>query len=179
MNLTAAELVTLTGHGLVTDSRRVARAFGKQHKNVLRIIEEMRASKEPEIAAHAGLNFEPCIFEVRGGKNSVRQGLGYQMSRDGLTELAMSFTGDKARLVRIRFIAAFNAMAEQLKCKQMNRWQRMYELMAQESESLMRASFGSHLMLERKRELPGFKEQFSALEAEIQQPLGLFGGGVH
>ena len=45
------------GAELVTDSRAVALAFGKRHKNVLRTIDRMRASGRALIAEHARLNF--------------------------------------------------------------------------------------------------------------------------
>ncbi|AIP70170.1 Rha family transcriptional regulator [Burkholderia pseudomallei] len=41
------DIVTLGGDRLVTDSRRVAMAFGKRHDNVLRDIHAMRDSGVP------------------------------------------------------------------------------------------------------------------------------------
>jgi phage regulator Rha-like protein len=59
----------------------------------------------------------------------------YEMTKKGLAELAMSFTGEKARVVRIRFIAAFNATAEQLHRRDLGLWQGMRHLIAREAES--------------------------------------------
>lgn len=50
-------------------------------------------------------------------------------------------------------------------------WQQMQALIAREVESKVRASFGSHLMLERKREIPAFADQRAMLEAAIQPSL--------
>lgn len=161
------EFVMVAGDHLVTDSRKVARAFGKQHKNVLRAIEEMRANTNPEIAEHGRLNFEPSSYVNRQNKVQPQ----YLMTKDGLAELAMSFTGDDARVSRIRFIAAFNAMAEQLAKGQQNLWQQMQALIAREVESKVRASFGSHLMLKRKREIPPLRTERGILEAAIQPSL--------
>lgn len=72
--------------GLVTDSRAVALAFGKLHKNVLRTIDQMRLSTHPEIAKHYRLNFEPVDFI---DKNGDRRPM-YRMTQKGLSELAMS-----------------------------------------------------------------------------------------
>jgi hypothetical protein len=47
----------------------------------------------------------------------------------------------------------------------------MQALIAREVESKVRASFGSRLMLERKREIPDFREQRNVLEAAIQPSL--------
>lgn len=48
--------IARNGTELVTDSRAVALAFGKRHKNVLRTIENMRVSLHPEIVEHYRLN---------------------------------------------------------------------------------------------------------------------------
>ncbi len=53
----------------------------------------------------------------------------------------------------------------------MNLWQQMQALIAQEVESKVRASFGSHLMLERKREIPYFRNEHEQLESQIQPSL--------
>lgn len=50
-------------------------------------------------------------------------------------------------------------------------WQQMQALIAREVESKVRASFGSHLMIERKREIPGFRAQHLVLDAQIQPSL--------
>lgn len=52
-------------------------------------------------------------------------------------------------------------------------WQQMHALIAREVDSKVRASFGSHLMLERKREIPGIGAERARLEAEIQPMLQL------
>jgi phage regulator Rha-like protein len=93
------------------------------------------------------------------------------MTKDGLSELAMSFTGDRARICRIRFIAAFNAMAEQLANGEKNLWQKMQALIAKETASQLKASFGSHLMLDRKREIRPLREERQELETAIQPSL--------
>lgn len=166
-----AQLVTLDGDHLVTDSRIVANAFGKQHRNVVRIIDEMRASPNEEIASHATLNFERCIFDYKAGRGSVRKMPGYRMTKDGLTELAMGFTGDSARVCRIRFIAAFNSMAEMIANREKNVLQQIHELTKKETVSEVKATFGSRLMLTRKKEIKPLREQRAQLEAMIQPSL--------
>ena len=163
------ELVTVDGDKLITDTRKVARAFGKQHKNVLRVVDAIRDSRSPEVQEHYRLNFEPV--EDLDAKGQLRRL--YLMTKDGLSELAMSFTGEKARLTRIRFIHAFNAMAEYINAGRSGLWQQMNALLAKDADSKARASFGSHLMLDRKRQKPVFERQYAKLMAHIQQPLQL------
>ena len=88
----------------------VAEAFGKKHKNVLRDIDNLECSEE-----FLGLNFEPCV-KIRelasGGKIQDRY---FNITRDGFTFLAMGYTGKKAAEFKEKYIAAFNAMEQQLK----------------------------------------------------------------
>jgi Rha family phage regulatory protein len=165
------QLVTVQGDHLVTDSRIVAKYFGKAHKNVLRIIDDMRMSSNPEIAQHSRLNFEPCMFDYKTGKGGMRSAPGYRMTKDGLSELAMSFTGDRARLCRIRFIAAFNQVAEELAVSEKNLWQKMQALIAKETQSQVKAAFGSRLMNLRRREIRPLRAERAELETALQPSL--------
>jgi hypothetical protein len=54
---------------------------------------------------------------------------------------------------------------------QLGLWQQMQALIAREVESKVRASFGSHLMLERKREIPTLDAERDLLERQIQPSL--------
>lgn len=52
-----------------------------------------------ELAEHYRLNFEPTSFQVAGPRGGVRSEPMYRMTAKGLPELAMSFTGNEARLI--------------------------------------------------------------------------------
>jgi hypothetical protein len=54
---------------------------------------------------------------------------------------------------------------------QRNLWQQMQSLIAKEVRSQVRASFGSRLMLDRKRELPSLRDERALLESAIQPSL--------
>lgn len=108
MDLTA--FISREGDELVTDSRAVALAFGKQHSKVIRTIKQMIFSDHAEIAKHGRANFGESSYVNAQGKTQPM----YRMTADGLSELAMSFTGDLSRIVRIRFIAAFREVARRL-----------------------------------------------------------------
>ncbi|VBO15442.1 Rha family transcriptional regulator [Burkholderia pseudomallei] len=166
-------IVTLEGDRLVTDSRRVAKAFGKRHDNVLRDIHAMRDNDEAEIREHYRLNFEETVETRPSPLGGVIPSVAYRMTKDGFAELAMSFTGNKARIIRIRFLAAFNAMAEYIARREQTLWQQMVELNAQDAASEARASFGSHLMLQRRKALPEFEARRLRLSSRMQLPLAL------
>ena len=95
-----------------TTSLLVAERFDKQHKNVLQSIEAV-IKKCPD-KAFAQLNFQPSKYQVKAGKNSIREEKTYNLTRDGFTLLVRGFTGDKAFLWNIAFINAFNQMEQLL-----------------------------------------------------------------
>lgn len=87
------------------DSRYVAQIFGKQHKNVIRDIENLECSEE-----FSRLNFEPAKYKDEQGKPRPC----YQMTRDGFTLLVMGFTGKKAMKFKEAYILRFNEMESRL-----------------------------------------------------------------
>ena len=91
--------------GMFTTSLIVAQAFEKEHKNVLRDIENLECS-----ALFNELNFEPV--EYKDAKGEMRPA--YRLTRDGFAFLAMGFTGKRAALWKEKFLEAFNAMERRL-----------------------------------------------------------------
>lgn len=158
------------GAELVTDTRAVALAFKKRHKNVLQTIDKMRGSKHPEIAAHYRLNFQPVDFlDAKGERRPM-----YRMTAKGLSELAMSFSGDEARVIRIRFLNAFEEVAERLACAERTITERLLALERREMPSKVKGQIGSRMMNERRKEKPGFEEERATLMAVAQPALPLF-----
>lgn len=102
------DFVMLAGDKIVTDSRKVAEAFGKRHDNVLRAISKLGCSE-----LFAKLNFEVCFEnnELQNGKPLKF----YRMTKDGFMLLVMGFSGKKAMAIKEAFIAAFNAMADHIR----------------------------------------------------------------
>lgn len=163
--------VAREGSQLVTDTRAVALAFGKRHKNVLRTIERMRTSTHSVISEHYRLNFEPASFEVRGPRGGIRMEPMYKITAKGMSELAMSFTGDDARVVRIRFINAFEEVAERLSRAEKSITEQLLALERRELPSKVKGQVGSLLMNERRREKPDFEAQRTVLAALAQPSL--------
>lgn len=97
------DLVFKNGSEAETDSRRVAKAFGKLHKNVIQEIENLDCP-----ADFARLNFQLCyeINELANGK-PVKY---YRISESGAMLLIMGFTGSEAVAVKLAFIEAFKEM---------------------------------------------------------------------
>ncbi|KAB1440361.1 Rha family transcriptional regulator [Pseudodesulfovibrio senegalensis] len=83
----------------------VAEHFKKQHKDVLKAINNLDCPKE-----FNGRNFAPV--EYLDSKGEARPAV--NMTRDGFSILAMGFTGKKAMEWKVKFLEAFNAMEKQL-----------------------------------------------------------------
>lgn len=104
------ELVFLTGAESSTDTFKVALAFGKDHKDVLRKTRAVISQCSTEFAER---NFTLCHEnnELQNGKPQPF----YQMTRDGWTMLVFSFTGKTAMAFKEAYIAAFNWMTDMIR----------------------------------------------------------------
>ena len=99
-------LITKTEDGkLVVSSRRVAKDFGKEHKNVVRAIENLTAQN----SAVKNIMIK-STFNHRG--NEYKE---YLLTRDGFSLLVMGFNGREALEWKLKYIEAFNTMERKLK----------------------------------------------------------------
>jgi Rha family phage regulatory protein len=155
-------LVTIDRDRIVTDSLTLARTFGKRHDSILRAYDKLQCSEE-----FSRRNFVAADYVDAQGK--CRRSI--TMTKDGFVMLAMGFTGPKAAAFKEDYIRAFNEMDEALKRGAQGLWQQLQALIAKETESQVKASFGSHLMLERKRDLPTLREKREELALQIQPSL--------
>ena len=99
-------IVESDGSSMFTTSLIIAEIFEKEHKNVLRDIENLECSED-----FHRLNFEhtPYVHPQFGQTYPA-----YRLTRDGFAFLAMGFTGKKAAAWKEKFLEAFNAMERQL-----------------------------------------------------------------
>ncbi|HEM6865074.1 MULTISPECIES: Rha family transcriptional regulator [Providencia] len=153
------KMVMASDGQVFTTSKKIADYFGKRHDNVLRKIRQVRDECPDNFAQ---LNFEEADFIDKNGDIQPM----YKLSKDGYMLLVMGFTGKAAMLIKIKFIQAFNWMAEQI-----SRWKELGEeaqhrhaLKAAKSE--LKGRLGSQLMNGRKKEK-------KALQLEYEQILSL------
>lgn len=158
----AEHLVQLDGDKLVTDSLTVAKSFGKRHKNVLQAYDKLQCSPE-----FSRLNFQPSDYVDERGKPQRL----VKMTKNGFMMLVMGFTGEMAMAFKEACIAAFNATAAYIAQHQQSLWQRMQALIARETQSKVKASYGSHLVLARKRKLPAVHTERADLDSQVQMLL--------
>ena len=100
------ELTIIKNDQAVTSSLIVAEQFGKDHRNVLQAIDEIRGSAE-----NSATLFQESTYIHPQNKQEYRM---YYMNRDGFSLLAMGFTGSKALTFKLNFINAFNLMEAEL-----------------------------------------------------------------
>lgn len=106
LTLTVSDLVFNQGEKVRTTSLKVAEAFNKQHKDVIRKLKGLECSND--------------FIERNFTLNEYRDGIGrklpmFEMSKDGFMFLVMGFTGKKAAQIKEAYINAFNQMANQLR----------------------------------------------------------------
>lgn len=96
----------------VTTSRALADHFGKQHKDVLRAIENTidQLDETEEGKAFNRRNFAPVNYLDAKGETRPM----YILTRDAFTLLAMGFTGSRALAFKVAYINAFNRMEQLL-----------------------------------------------------------------
>ena len=108
------QLIPMDEHGMfadyndtaLVDSRFVADAFEKGHREVLRSIDQILSEDSGYSAEFNRCNFAPITYtDVRGRKQRC-----YAMTRDGFTALVMGFTGKKAARFKEFYIKRFNEM---------------------------------------------------------------------
>jgi Rha family phage regulatory protein len=109
--------VFLRSGTVFANSRDVAAYFEKDHRHVLRdidqLIEKQQSPKLDEgISIPTGWIVER--IEPRPADNPGRPFRSFDMTRDGFTLLAMGFTGAKAMRFKLAYIEAFNRMEGEL-----------------------------------------------------------------
>ncbi|MBB3004376.1 phage regulator Rha-like protein [Paraburkholderia tropica] len=147
-------------------SEIIARGVEVQHKNLLAMVRKY----ESDLA-----EFGPPAFQTRLAKTPQGGGrpVEYAMLNEQQATLLLAFMRNSPKVIqfKIALVKEFFRLRDELQNRDKNLWQQMQELIAREVESKVRASFGSHLMLERKREIPQFDAARFALESQMQPSL--------
>ena len=106
LTLTVSDLVFNQGEEIRTNSLKVAEAFNKQHRDVVRKLRTLECSDE-----FNARNF--AHVEYRDKKGELRNA--FEMTKDGFMFLVMGFTGKEAAQIKEAYIDAFNQMANKLR----------------------------------------------------------------
>ena len=150
------DLITINNDGQpVASSRDIAEHFEKEHRNVLRDIDDLRKDV---------LNFEQMFFSVEIPDSYGRPQRAYLMNRDGFSLLVMGFTGKSALEWKLKYIDAFNRMEAQIKNPQLSPAE---QLLAQ-----------AQLMVEQERRLKALENRAERTEQTMQKTLDIFSAPV-
>ncbi|WP_349573128.1 KilA-N domain-containing protein [Azotobacter salinestris] len=153
------------GRYCLNDLHRAAMARGRATKAHRPGSFMRRAETDRLIGAAKKRCTDSCIdpaVVIKGGDKAQQ---GTFVSRPLVYAYAMWIDAD----FHLDVIEAFDTM----QTASLGAWQQMQALIAQEVESKVRASFGSYLMHQRKREIPYFTAEIARLEAEVQPSLPL------
>lgn len=111
------ELVFLKKDEAMADSLMVAEMFGKEHRNVVRAIENiMEGIAKNEHTPK--MFFKSSYKHPQNGERYTK----YYMNRDGFSLLVMGFTGKKALEWKLKYIEAFNKMEKVIIEKRTDAW---------------------------------------------------------
>ena len=110
-NIPISEPIVVERKGtLVANSRDVAAYFKKEHKNVLRDIDNIL--KNMQSSNLSSLYFTKMPYTVEG---QAREYLSYDMTKNAFMLLVMGFTGSEALSFKLRYIEQFDAMETALR----------------------------------------------------------------
>lgn len=113
------QLIPMNSYGLFADtnetarvdSRFIAQAFNKRHRDVLRDLRNLLDPNNGLSANFSQRNFALTTYADNQGKKRPC----YQLTRDGFVMLIMRYNGAKANHFKELYIQRFNEMEEQIK----------------------------------------------------------------
>lgn len=146
----------------------IARGVEQGHASVIKLLRKHIAAFQE----FGHVDFKSEVVHRKQGGGSVRE---YAMLNEHQAGLLIAFMRNTPRAVKfkVELIRDFFRMRSELSRREVDLWQQLQAVIAKEVESKVRASFGSHLMLERKREIPLLDSERQRLESEIQPSLQL------
>jgi Rha family phage regulatory protein len=106
-SLISSPALTLVHRRPCVSSLKIAEHFGKPHDRVLKDIRRVIGEVPPEFGL---VNFDESSYINQQGKEQPM----FNVFQDGFVILGMGYTGPKAMRMKVAYIAAFNAMRDEL-----------------------------------------------------------------
>lgn len=164
MVLVPEEVVFAQGQELKTDSLKVAKVFGKLHKNVIRDIRNI-INQLPEDFSR--LNFELVEYVDNKGEHRPL----YEMTKDGFILLVMGYNTADAMKIKIAYINAFNQMQHQINNLNNTLIAKLLAALEAEKQSFAMASLAGRILRQRKEDKQVYQKQITEYEQELQPML--------
>ncbi|GDY37687.1 Rha family transcriptional regulator [Acidovorax sp. NB1] len=161
------QIVSVINGEPLTSTAVIAQGMSQKHRSVVQLLRRYA----DQLATMGRVQFEVAPFATRGGTQAREVAM--LNERQAAFLISLMRNTDAVVEFKVALINEFYRMRDALRQRDDNLWQQMHALIAKEVESKVRASFGSHLMLERKKEIPALRERFERLESEIQPALPL------
>ena len=157
--------IDVTGTVPTTTSLQVAARFGKRHTHVLRALKTLLA----EIDDEGQTNFGLAEYADEQGKMRPM----YRITKDGLSLLAMGFTGKEALQWKLAYISAFNRMADTIRRFVSfgvpgELYARALEAEKREAGSFAKASVAGRALSLRRKEKKAFQGIVAMVREEVQ-----------
>ena len=155
---------------LRTTSAAIAVGVGLSHASTIKLVRRYQA----EIS-----RFGPLRFEIQKGcalpQGGFAKATEYAFLNEGQATFLISLMRNTAAVVefKIRLVEEFIRMKAALQSRHASLWRQLQAVIAQEVESKVKASFGSHLMLRRRAEKSLLEGERLSLESQIQPGLWL------
>lgn len=159
------QLVAVVNGEPLASTEVIAKGMKQQHASVIKLVR--KNVKALSVFGRVGFEIQP--FATRGGQQ--RREIAMLNERQAALLISLMRNTEEVLDFKVALIGEFYRMRDALQQRDLNLWQQMQALIAQEVESKVRASFGSHLMLERKRKKKHFEKERIRLEIELQPSL--------
>ncbi len=160
-------LVVIVDGEPLASTQTICKGMKAQHASTMKLLRKHQKALE----RFGRVRFEIQPFETNGGTQSREVAL----LNEQQAALLISLMRNTPSVVCFKadLIAEFFRMRDALTQRGYDLWKQLQAAIAQEVESKIRASFGSHLMLERKKEKAPLLARIESLNAEIQPGLPL------
>lgn len=145
------------------DTREIAKGLQIAHASAIKIVRKYR----DDFGRLGLLDFKS---ESSGGRP-----VELALLNEDQCYLLLSYSRNTPRVreLKIALVQAFSEARRRGETESLSAWTQLQRLCIEDASSLVRASFGSRLMIDRKRALPDLRERRAELEARVQPQLAL------
>ena len=159
------ELVVVMDGEPLASTEVIAKGMKQQHASTIKLVRKYQVSLEE----FGRVRFEIRPFTTAGGIQQRE----IAMLNEQQAAILISLMKNSVRVVgfKVALVREFYRMRDALRQREQSLWQQLQALIAKEGESKARASFGSRLMNERKRQIPLYRQEHTRLETMIQPSL--------
>ncbi len=149
------------------DSMQIAAHLGTAHRSAFRLITQFL----PDFERLGLVRFEIAAVKTPGSRGTKHQK--YALLNEDQCYLLLSYSRNTpcVRDLKVKLVQAFGEARRAGTAQALSVWHQLQQLQLEDASSFAKASFGSHLMLDRKRQLPGLRERQQKLEHEVAPDL--------